>query len=321
MKDVRIVFMGTPEIAVESLKRIIQQNYTVAAVVTSIDKPAGRGLKVHESEVKLYALQQKLSLLQPENLSDPKFINTLKYLNPDLIIVVAFRKIPDELLNIPRLGSFNLHASLLPQYRGAAPINWAIINGETQTGMTTFLLNNKIDTGDILLQRKIDIPSSWNASLLHDRMKEVGADIVLDTIKLLIEGHSNTLSQYELINDPRLLKKAPKIFREHCRIDWNLPVHRIQNLIRGLSQKPGAFTELISPEGIIYSVKILASDYTEIKNNNKSGSVETDNKSFLRFYGCDGYVDIKELQLSGKKLMSVGELLRGFKLNYLWQIR
>jgi methionyl-tRNA formyltransferase len=321
MKDVRIVFMGTPEIAVESLQRIIQHYFTVASVVTSVDKPAGRGLKVHESAVKRFALQQNLPLLQPENLSDEIFIEKLKELKPDLIIVVAFRKIPDEVLSIPRLGSFNLHASLLPQYRGAAPINWAIINGETQTGMTTFLLNNKIDTGDILLQRTIDIPTNWNASRLHCQMKEVGADLVIETIKILIEGRSQTLSQHNLINNPTLLKKAPKIFREDCMIDWNLPVHQIQNLIRGLSQKPGAFTELISPEKTIYSVKILASEYAEIKSNNKSGCIETDNKNFLRIYGCNGYVDIKELQLSGKKLMSIGELLRGFKLNYLWQIK
>jgi methionyl-tRNA formyltransferase len=318
MKDVRIVFMGTPEIAVESLQRIIQHNYTMAAVVTSVDKPAGRGLKVHESAVKLYALQQNLPLLQPENLSDALFIESLKELHPDLIIVVAFRKVPDEVLNIPKLGSFNLHASLLPQYRGAAPINWAIINGETQTGMTTFLLNNKIDTGDILLQETIDIPADWNASLLHDRMKTVGAGLVIETIELLVEGRSETLSQHKLVNDPDALKKAPKIFREHCMIDWKLPVHQIQNLIRGLSEKPGAFTELISPEGTIYSVKILNSDYAELNSNQKPGSIETDNKSYLRIFGCDGYVDIKELQLAGKKLMSVGELLRGFKLSSLW---
>lgn len=321
MKDVRIVFMGTPEIAVESLQSIIQHNYTVAAVVTSVDKPAGRGLKVHESAVKQYALQQNLALLQPENLSDITFIEKLTELNPDLIIVVAFRKVPDDVLNIPKLGSFNLHASLLPQYRGAAPINWAIINGETQTGMTTFLLNNKIDTGDILLQKAIDIPADWNASQLHDLMKTVGASLVIETIELLVEGHSETLSQHKLVNDPAALKKAPKIFREHCKIDWNLPVEQIQNLIRGLSQKPGAFTDLISPEGIIYSVKILKSDYAKLNSNQKSGSIETDNRSFLRFFAGNGYVDIKELQLSGKKLMSVGELLRGFKLNSLWQIR
>jgi methionyl-tRNA formyltransferase len=320
MNDVRIVFMGTPEIAVESLQQIIQHNLNVVAVVSSPDKPAGRGLKVHESEVKQYALLRKLPILQPENLSEASFINALKELNPDLIIVVAFRKVPDEVLSIPKLGSFNLHASLLPQYRGAAPINWAIINGETQTGMTTFLLNNKIDTGDILLQRTIDIPADWNASKLHDRMKAVGAEMVIETIKLLCEGYIKTISQQNLINDASFIKKAPKIFREHCKIDWNMPVCQINNLIRGLSQKPGAFTELISPNGVSYSVKILSSEYTEIKSNFASGRIETDNKSFLRIYGSNGYIDIRELQLAGKKIMSIGELLRGFKLDNLWQI-
>jgi methionyl-tRNA formyltransferase len=320
MKDVRIVFMGTPEIAVESLQRIIQHNYTVTAVVTSGDKPAGRGLKVHESAVKQFALQMNLPLLQPENLSDDGFIEKLKNISPDLIIVVAFRKIPDEVLTIAKLGSFNLHASLLPQYRGAAPINWAIINGETQTGMTTFLLNNKIDSGDILLKRQIDIPADWNASTLHDRMKVVGADLVIETIELLIEGRSAPLTQQKLIHDPKILKKAPKISRELCKIDWNLQAFQIQNLIRGLSWKPGAYTELISPEGIIHPMKILTSEFAEVNGEYKTGKIETDNKSFLRIYCRDGYIGIKELQLSGKKQMSVEELLRGFKLNYHWQI-
>jgi methionyl-tRNA formyltransferase len=320
MKDVRIVFMGTPEIAVESLQRIIQHNYTVAAVVTSVDKPAGRGLKVHESAVKQFALQMNLPLLQPENLSDEGFIEKLKDISSDLIIVVAFRKIPDEVLTIAKLGSFNLHASLLPQYRGAAPINWAIINGETQTGMTTFLLNNKIDTGDILLKRQIDIPADWNASALHDQMKVVGADLVIETIELLIEGRSAPLTQHKLIQDPTTLKKAPKISRELCKIDWNLPAFQIHNLIRGLSRKPGAYTELISPEGIIHSMKILTSEFAEVNGEHKIGKIETDNKSFLRINCRDGYIGIKELQLSGKKQMSVVELLRGFKLNYHWQI-
>jgi methionyl-tRNA formyltransferase len=320
MKDVRIVFMGTPEIAVESLQRIIQHNYTVAAVVTSVDKPAGRGLKVHESAVKQCALQYGIPILQPENLSDADFIGKLKDISPDLIIVVAFRKIPDEVLSIAKLGSFNLHASLLPQYRGAAPINWVIINGETLTGMTTFLLNSKIDAGDILLKRNIEIPPDWNASDLHDRMKTVGADMVIDTIEILIKGHIRPLSQDNLTSDPSSLKKAPKIFREHCHIDWNLPVLQIHNLIRGLSRRPGAYTELISPEGIVHSMKILASEYSLIFEKHQIGEIETDNKNYLRIYCSDGYIGIKELQLSGKKLMSVEELLRGFKLNNLWHI-
>jgi methionyl-tRNA formyltransferase len=321
MKDVRIVFMGTPEIAVESLQRIIQHDYEVAAVVTSVDKPSGRGLKVHESAVKQCALNHNVPVLQPENLSDTGFIEKLKEISPDIIVVVAFRKIPDEVLSIAKLGSFNLHASLLPQYRGAAPINWAIINGETQTGMTTFLLNSKIDAGDILLKRNIEIPPAWNASDLHDCMKTIGADMVIETIEILFKGQFRPLSQDNLIPDPLSLKKAPKIFREHCRIDWNLPALQIQNLIRGLSRRPGAYTELVSPEGIVHSMKILASEYFICNEKHAIGKIETNHKSFLRIYCSDGYIGIKELQLSGKKLMSVEELLRGFKLNTLWQIK
>lgn len=320
MKDVRIVFMGTPEIAVESLQNIIHHGFEVSAVVTSADKPAGRGLKVHESAVKQFAKINNLRILQPENLSEEKFISTLKEIAPDIIVVVAFRKIPDEVLNIAKLGSFNLHASLLPQYRGAAPINWAIINGETQTGMTTFLLNSKIDAGDILLQRTIDIPATWNASDLHDNMKFVGAEMVIDTIKSLINGETKPLYQKNIIEDLSSLKKAPKIFRENCQINWDSPASKIQNLIRGLSYYPGAFTELISPEGTIYNLKVLKSTYQEINDTNLPGKIETDNKSYIRIYCNNGFVDIIELQLSGKKIMSVEELLRGFKLDSRWYL-
>jgi methionyl-tRNA formyltransferase len=321
MKDVRIVFMGTPEIAVESLDRIVQNRYTVSAVITSPDKPAGRGLKIHESAVKQYAVKHGLTVLQPENLSDTAFIDRVKEIAPDIIVVVAFRKIPDEILEIPKMGSFNLHASLLPQYRGAAPINWAVINGETQTGMTTFLLSNRIDAGDVLLQRTIDIPPVWNASRLHDEMKVVGADMVVETIGMLSEGRFKPLTQHEMIQDPTALKKAPKIFHEHCRINWNMPAKQIYNLIRGLSLRPGAFTELVSLEGTIYSMKILASDFTEISSENEPGKIETDNKSYIRIYALNGFIDLREVQISGKRQMLVTELLRGFKLNSRWYIK
>jgi methionyl-tRNA formyltransferase len=321
MKDVRIVFMGTPEIAVESLRQIIQQGYTVSSVVTSADKPAGRGLKMHESAVKQFAVQNNIPVLQPENLSEAGFIERLIEISPDLIIVVAFKKIPDEVLSLAKLGAFNLHASLLPQYRGAAPINWAIINGETQTGMTTFLLNSRIDAGDILLKRQFDIPSSWNASDLHDHMKIVGAEMVTETIQMLSEGRSKPLIQDNLTPDHYVLKKAPKIFREHCKIDWSLEAHQIHNLIRGLSRKPGAYTEIISPEDSIHEMKILTSEYYEDNLDHQIGKIETDNRNFIRIHCTNGFIGIKELQLSGKKLMSVEELLRGFKLNNLWHIR
>jgi len=322
MKDIRIVFMGTPEIAVESLEHILKHQFTVVSVVTSVDKPAGRGLKVHESAVKLFTVKNNIPVLQPENLSDSTFVEQIKNLNPDMIIVVAFRKVPDEVLSIPKLGSFNLHASLLPQYRGAAPINWAIINGETKTGMTTFLLNNRIDAGDILLQKTIEIPENWNASKLHDRMKVVGADMVIETIKILVEGNYKPINQEGLSIASGILHKAPKIFHEHCRIDWwNKSARDIQNLIRGLSLKPGAFTELISTEGTIYTLKILSSDYVENASAILPGTIETDKRKFIKIYTRDGFINLKEVQVSGKKVMKVEELLRGFKLNSEWKLR
>ncbi len=212
MKQVRIVFMGTPEIAVESLRKLQSENLNIVAAVTTPDKPAGRGLKIQESPVKKYALENNLTVLQPKKLDSVEFINIVKQLSPDLIIVVAFRKIPDVILDIPFLGAFNLHASLLPQYRGAAPINWVIINGETQTGLTTFLLNNKIDSGKILLQKTIDIKPEYNASALYDVMKSEGADLVLDTVNLLIRGNYQCVDQDKIVENQTFLKKAPKIF-------------------------------------------------------------------------------------------------------------
>ncbi len=319
MKDVRIVFMGTPEIAVETLRQIVEEQYSIAAVVTTPDKPSGRGLKLHESAVKQFAVEQKLNVLQPDDLSDNNFIGTIKDISPDLIIVVAFRKIPDVLLEIPKIGSFNLHASLLPQYRGAAPINWAIINGETQTGLTSFLLNNKIDEGKILLQETIEIKPSYNASDLYDIMKVKGALLVLDTIKMLVGGNYKTIDQEILSDKQIILKKAPKIFKDHCRISWNEDIISIQNRIRGLSYIPGAYTELISPNNERYTLKIFRSEYTLTPHKNSAGSIETDNNKYLRIYSDNGFIDLKEVQLSGKKIMNVDMLLRGFKLNNHWQ--
>lgn len=321
MKELRIVFMGTPEIAVESLKRIFSENHNIVSVVTSPDKPSGRGLKIHESAVKKFSVENNLPLLQPENLEDENFVSSLKLLSPDIIIVVAFRKIPDVILNIPLLGAFNLHASLLPQYRGAAPINWAIINGETQTGLTTFLLNNKIDTGKILLQKTVDIPSEYNASMLYDLMKIAGAELVSDTVKMLRHGNYQTIEQDKILKETDLLNKAPKIFKENCKIDWNSPAISIHNLIRGLSYIPGAYSELISPDGKIFQLKIYRSEYTVGTHKIAVGSLETDGNRYIRIYCCDGCVDLKEIQLQGKNIMSTDMLLRGFKLNNDWKIR
>ncbi|HNW70121.1 MAG TPA: methionyl-tRNA formyltransferase [Bacteroidales bacterium] len=319
MKEVRIVFMGTPEIAVASLDQLLAEAYNIVAVVTVPDKPAGRGLKIHESEVKKFAVAHNLPVLQPENLEDPVFIDTLKQLSPDLIIVVAFRKIPDSIINIPKLGAFNLHASLLPQYRGAAPINWAIINGETQTGLTTFLLNDKIDAGKILFQKTIEILPEYNATKLYEVMKISGAGLVSDTVNSIIHGNYQAVEQEKAIQNATFLRKAPKILKENCRINWQSSVISIHNLIRGLSYVPGAYSEFTDPDGKILPFKIYRSEYTVTAHNYSPGYLETDNKQYLQIYASDGIIDIKEIQLSGKKIMKIDELLRGFKLNNLWK--
>ena len=313
MKEVRIVFMGTPEIAVESLRQLHTENLNIVAVVTTPDKPAGRGLKIQESPVKKYAVENNLAVLQPEKLDSLDFINIIKQLSPDLLIVVAFRKIPDVILAIPSLGAFNLHASLLPHYRGAAPINWAIINGETQTGLTTFLLSDRIDAGKILLQKTIDIKPEYNASALYDVMKVEGAVLVSSTVNLLIRGNYQCVDQDKLVENQAFLKKAPKIFKENCKINWDATSASIHNLIRGLSYIPGAYSEYFHKNGQKIQFKILASEYTVVAHNNEAGQLETDNNKYLHVFTKDGYIDIKEIQVSGKKIMNIDELLRGFK--------
>lgn len=318
MKDVRIIFMGTPEIAVESLKRLLAERHHIVAVVTSPDKPAGRGLQLKESEVKKFASASNLPLLQPENLEEDSFVNKISDLSPDIIIVVAFRKIPNVIIEIPKLGAFNLHASLLPQYRGAAPINWAIINGETETGLTTFFLNNKIDTGKIILQRKVPILPEYNASALYEVMKSAGSELVIETVDKIIQGDYQALEQEKIKLEEGFFRKAPKIFKEHCKINWNNSTLSIHNLIRGLSQIPGAYSELISPEGEHYLFKILQTEYSVNADIHKPGTIETDNSKYLLIFASDGFLSIKELQLSGKKIMRIEDFLRGFKLNNRW---
>ncbi|HOY30918.1 MAG TPA: methionyl-tRNA formyltransferase [Bacteroidales bacterium] len=319
MKEVRIIFMGTPDFAVESLKRLLSERYNIVLVVTTPDKPAGRGLKIQESEVKKFSIAKGLPIYQPDNLEDEFFINTLKSLSPDLIIVVAFRKIPDIIIKIPRIAAFNLHASLLPNYRGAAPINWAIINGETETGLTTFLLNNKIDTGKIILQQRVAILPEYNASRLYDIMKISGAELVGNTVNAIIHGNYQTIEQESIIKNENYLKKAPKILKENCKINWQDSAISIHNQIRGLSYLPGAYCEFIAPDGKNFQFKIFRSEYAVIAHKMLPGLIETDSSKYLRIYTCDGYIDIKEIQLSGKKIMNINELLRGFKLTDLWK--
>ncbi|MDQ6762894.1 MAG: methionyl-tRNA formyltransferase [Bacteroidota bacterium] len=312
MKKLRIIFMGTPDFAVPSLKILLENGYNIVAVITAPDKPAGRGMKISESDVKKYALAQNLKILQPEKLKNAEFISELKSLNAGLQIVVAFRMLPEVVWNMPSLGTVNLHASLLPQYRGAAPINWAIINGEKQTGVTTFKLKHEIDTGDILLQEKINIGDTETAGELYDRMKETGAKLLLQTVNEISGGKLKETNQEELQQNkgasPKLLH-APKITAETGEIDWNKNVNEIYNVIRGLSPYPAAFTFLKDKK-----LKIFTSAKEQINSDEKPGKVMSDNKSFLKFSCNDGYISVKELQIEGKKKMLVDDFLRGWRM-------
>ncbi|RLD91066.1 MAG: methionyl-tRNA formyltransferase [Bacteroidetes bacterium] len=308
----KIVFMGTPDFAVPVLDAIVQKGYNVVAVVTASDKPAGRGKKLHVSPVKEYAIKNNLTLLQPEKLRNKTFVDTLKKLNPDIQVVVAFRMLPRVVWEIPDMGTFNLHASLLPQYRGAAPINHAIINGENETGLTTFFIDDKIDTGNIILQKKVLINEDDNFLSLHDRMMTEGATLVLQTLDLIIKGASDFVDQNALIDDGEELKSAPRIFKEDCRIHWDRPVGEVYNFIRGLSPWPVAFTNLIDGEGNEYYIKIYKTAPIKSVQQLQPGMVETDNKTFIKIYCNDGFVQVLELQMAGKRKMTTEELLRGF---------
>ncbi|HEV2481782.1 MAG TPA: methionyl-tRNA formyltransferase [Puia sp.] len=303
----RIVFMGTPEFAVASLDAILEAGYNVVGVVTAPDKPAGRGMQLAESAVKKYAVTRGLLVLQPEKLRDPGFLSELQLLRADLQIVVAFRMLPEIVWNMPPMGTVNLHGSLLPQYRGAAPINWAVINGETVTGATTFRLQHAIDTGGILLQEKFFISDTDTAGDVHDHMMKVGADLLVATIGGLVAGTLHEVPQ----KDSPELKHAPKIFTETCRIDWNKTTVEVYNLIRGLSPFPAAFTFL---DGKM--LKIFRSEKEvsgEVLPGGGPGKLHTDGKTFLRFSTANGWIRITELQLEGKKKMGVEEFLRGYR--------
>lgn len=305
----RIVFMGTPEFAVASLDALVQAGFHVVGVVTAPDKPAGRGMKLQESAVKKYAAAKGLPVLQPEKLKNPQFLDDLKALNATVQVVVAFRMLPEVVWNMPPLGTINVHGSLLPQYRGAAPINWAIINGEKETGVTTFKLQHEIDTGNILLQEQIAIGENETAGELHDRMKEVGAQLLVKTIQQLADGALAEKPQSLLLSPESLaLKHAPKIFTETCRIAWNQPVADVHNLIRGLSPYPGAFTLLAGK-----TLKIFKGEKIKSAPAVAPGEYETDKKSYLHFACADGHIAVQALQLEGKKKMDVQEFLRGYR--------
>jgi methionyl-tRNA formyltransferase len=300
--------MGTPDFAVASLDALVRAGYEIGAVITAPDKPAGRGMKLMGSAVKKYAVEKGLPILQPEKLKDPAFINQLRNLKADLQIVVAFRMLPEIVWNMPPMGTVNLHGSLLPQYRGAAPINWAIINGEKVTGVTTFKLQHEIDTGNIFLQEEIPIGDDETATELHDRMKVIGASLVVRTVNGLAAGDLSQTAQTALLSRSTApIKHAPKIHTDTCKIDWDKNIDEVYNRIRGLSAYPGAFTHL---EGRM--LKIFRARKEKKSAPIPAGTFETDKKTFLRFASNDGFISVTELQLEGKKKMGVEEFLRGY---------
>lgn len=313
-KSLRILFMGTPDFAVESLKSLVENGYNVVGVVTMPDKPAGRGYKLQPSPVKQYALLQGVPVLQPERLKDEEFLNELKKLKVDLQVVVAFRMLPEVVWNMPPKGTFNLHSSLLPQYRGAAPINWAIINGEKETGVTTFFLSHEIDTGKIIFQEKTAIDDTDNAGTLHDRLMVMGAHLVLKSVDAILEENLRPIPQDSLFKDASELKSAPKIFKEDCLIDWNRPVREIYNHIRGLSPYPAAWTELLTDENEEkLRFKLFAGKAIEGKTHVlPTGSIITNNKNYLDVTTKDGIFRITKLQLTGKKRMAITDFLNGY---------
>ncbi len=310
-RPVRIVYMGTPEFAVAPLDNLIRNKYKVVGVVTVPDKPSGRGLKVNESAVKHYAVEHNLPLLQPERLKDPEFLAALKAWKPDLIVVVAFRMLPEAVWSMPRLGTINLHAALLPQYRGAAPINWAVINGEKLTGVTTFMIDKDIDTGGILMRHECRISPVDTAGDVHDKLMEIGSDLVLQTVEGLIEHNIETRVQRSFIQGSEVLKPAPKLTRETCRIDWNDSSEHIYNLIRGLSPYPAAFTEIAEGDKTPQTLKIYRAE--KINLHAAPGTILSDGKTYLAIATSDGAMSLKDMQLSGKKRMEVKDFLLGFR--------
>jgi methionyl-tRNA formyltransferase len=313
-KQLRIIFLGTPEFAVSCLAALVNEGCNIVAVITAPDKPGGRGMQLQQSAVKKYAVEKGLKVLQPDKLKDPVFIEELKILQADIQVVVAFRMLPEIVWNMPPMGTINLHASLLPHYRGAAPINWAIINGETETGLTTFKLKQEIDTGDILLQEPVMIGEDETAGELHDRMKDIGAALIVKTIKGLAEGILLEIPQHpeEGFTEPdgRVIKvkQAPKIHTQTCLVNWSQPVESVYNFIRGLSPYPTAFIIINEKFLKIYKAKkeICFPKHTE-------GDYDTDGKTYLKFACTNGYVHLVDIQLEGKKRMSVEEFLRGYR--------
>ena len=309
-KELRIVYMGTPDFAVESLRALVEGGYNVVGVITMPDKPVGRhGSVLQASPVKEYALSQNLPVLQPEKLKDEVFLDALRALKADLQIVVAFRMLPEVVWDMPRFGTFNLHASLLPQYRGAAPINWAVINGDTET----FFLTHEIDTGKIIRQKHLPIADTDDVGVVHDALMAIGAGLVTETVDLLLEGKVDAVPQEEFFKDAAELRPAPKIFKDTCRIDWNQPLKKIYDFIRGLSPYPAAWTELVAPDGSRMALKVYKTEKHPASHDLVTGTIHTDAKSYIDIAVEDGYIRLLAVQLAGKKRMEVKDFLNGFK--------
>ncbi|GAB6393944.1 MAG: methionyl-tRNA formyltransferase [Bacteroidales bacterium] len=312
--DLRIVYMGTSRFAVESLRALVEGGYRIAGVVTPPDKPAGRhGNARQPCPVKQYAVSKGLPALQPERLKDAAFLSALRAWKADIQIVTAFRMLPEIVWNMPRLGTFNLHASLLPRYRGAAPINWAIINGETTTGVTTFFLTHEMDAGRIILQKELPIAETDDAGVVHDALMKMGAGLVLETVELIVSGKAVSVPQKQLCNEGAELPPAPKIFNETCRIDWHLPAGKVYDFIRGLSPCPAAWTELVLSGGGRHILKIYQSEKRFVSHSIAAGTLVSDTKNFLDIAVADGFVRLLSLQLAGKKRMNIADFLNGFK--------
>lgn len=311
-EDLRIVYMGTPEFAVAPLAALVEGGYSVVAVVTMPDKPAGRGQKIQYSAVKEYALEKEIPLMQPEKLKEDTFLEELRRFQADLQIVVAFRMLPEVVWNMPPMGTFNLHASLLPHYRGAAPINWAIINGEIETGVTTFFLQHEIDTGNIILQEKTAIGPNENVGSLYERLMNIGAEVVTRTVDLILEDAVITTPQTALeCGEERL---APKIFKDTCQLHFNQTATRVHNFVRGLSPYPAAWCELqLQADAPPQVVKLFAVEPIPKPHTLTAGTIVCDKKTYLHIATTDGFVSVKELQLPGKKRMSIGDMLRGWR--------
>lgn len=309
----RIVFMGTPEISTYSLNKILESKHEIVGVVTATDKPAGRGRKIQQSDVKKFAIKNELKVFQPEKLKNKVFLDELKALNADLFVVIAFRMLPKEVWQMPKLGTINLHASLLPQYRGAAPINWAIINGEKETGVTTFFIDEKIDTGKIILQQKIDISKYDTAGSLHDKIMTKGAEALIETINLIEKGKHKTIDQQKFVQNNKQLKQAPKIFKDDCKINWDKNLETIYNFIRGLNPYPGAWCFLEKEDKHIFA-KIFDVETEEKEHNYANGDIISDKKSF-KIAVTNGFLKVNKFKLEGKKTLSADEFVRGFDLN------